>query len=94
MLRITVIPTGTAGLTFSTFERYGIPAPPKGVDAEVNDDLILQFENEDEAVTYAGQLENLSNELNDKSSPQNLAIGDIIMAINNDEFVQNYTTEN
>ena len=94
MLRITVIPTGTAELTFSTFERYGIPAPPNGVDAEVNDDLTLQFEDEDEAVTYAGQLENLSNELNDKSSPQNLAIGDIIMAINNDEFVENYTREN
>ena len=67
-----------------------MPAPLDGVDAEINNNVILKFEDEAEAVVYAEQLENLSNELNDKSSPQNIAIGDIIMAIRNDEFVQAY----
>jgi len=60
------------------------------VDAEINDDLILKFEDEKEAVTYAEQLENLSIGLDNKSSEPNLAISDIIMAIRNDEFVSAY----
>jgi len=92
MLRITVPPGTSSGLSFSTFERYGLPAPASGVDAEINDDLVLKFEDEAEAVTYAEQLENLSNELNDKSTPQYSAINDMIMAIRNDEFIQSYTT--
>ena len=91
MLRINIPSTGPSELTFSTFERFGLPAPPNGVNEEINDDVILNFEDEEEAITYAEQLENLSNGLNDKSSPQNLAIWDIIMAIRNDEFVQSYT---
>jgi hypothetical protein len=92
MLRITV-PSGSAsGLSFSTFERYGLPAPLSGVDAEINDDLVLKFEDEEEAVRYADQLENLSNKLNDKSTPQYAAINDLIMAIRNDEFIQSYTS--
>ena len=91
MLRINIPSTGTSQLTFSAFERFGLPAPPNGVDEEINDDVILNFEDEEEAITYAEQLANLSNGLDDKSSPENLAIGDIITAIWNDEFVQNYT---
>jgi hypothetical protein len=90
MLRITVPSTSASQLTFSTFESYGLPAPLNGADAEINGDVILKFEDEEEAIVYAGQLEELSNGLNDKSSPQNIAIGDIIMAIRNDEFVQSY----
>jgi hypothetical protein len=92
MLRITVSPGTSSGLSFSTFERYGLPAPSSGADAEINDDLVLKFENEEEAITYADQLENLSNELNDKSTPQYTAISDMIMAIRNDEFIQSYTS--
>ncbi len=90
MLRITIPSTGKSQLTFTTFERYNLPAPPSGANAEINDDLILQFEDEQEAITYAEQLENLSNGLDDKSSPQNIAIGDMIVAIWNDEFVKAY----
>jgi hypothetical protein len=90
MLNITVIPASGSTLTFSTFQNLEIPAPPSGADAEINGDLILKFEDEQEALTYAGQLEELSIELDDKSSPQNIAIGDIIIAIRNDEFVQTY----
>ena len=92
MLRITV-PSGTSsGLSFSAFVRYGLPAPSSGVDAEVNDDLVLKFEDEEDGITYADQLENLANELNDKSTLQYTAISDMIMAIRNDEFIQSYTS--
>ncbi len=91
MLNITVSQNDNTNLSFSAFERYQLPAPPSGVDAEINDDLILKFEDEEEAIIYAAQLENLSNELNDKNTPQYVAISDIIMAIQNDEFVQSYT---
>ena len=90
MLHIVVPSNTSSQLTFSSFERYGLPDPPNGVDAEINDDVILNFEDEEEAITYANQLEILSSGLNDKSSPQNIAIGDMIMAIRNDEFIQSY----
>lgn len=90
MLRITVSSQGESNLNFSAFESFELPAPVSGVDAEINNDVILKFEDEEEALLYADQLENLSNELDNKSSPQYLAIGDIIVAIRNDEFVQNY----
>jgi len=91
MLNITVSQNDNTNLSFSAFEQYQLPAPPNGVDAEINDDLILKFEDEEEAIIYAAQLENLSNELNDKNTPQYVAISNIIMAIQNDEFVQSYT---
>ncbi|HVW97047.1 MAG TPA: hypothetical protein VHA56_13835 [Mucilaginibacter sp.] len=90
MLRITVLQSDNSNLSFSTFENYNLPSPPNGIDAEVNNDLILNFEDEEEAVTYAEQLENLSNDLDDKSSPQYQAINDIIMSIKNDEFIRSY----
>ena len=95
MLHI-VVPSSTSSsqLTFSAFERYGLPAPPSGVDAEINDDVILKFEDEEEAIIYAGQLETLLNGLDDKDSPEYLAISDLIMAIQNDEFVQSYNEDN
>ena len=91
MLNITVSQNDNTNLSFSAFEQYQLPPPPNGVDAEINDDLILRFEDEEEAIMYAEQLENLSNQLNDKNTPQYVAISNIIMAIRNDEFVQSYT---
>jgi len=94
MLNISVPSNGPSQLTFAIFKRYDLPSPPNGVDAEINDDVILKFESEEEAVNYAGQLEDLSSELNNKSSMQNIAINDIILAIRNDEFVQSYLQNN
>ena len=94
MLNILVPPSGPSKLSFSLFEEYDIPAPRSGVDEEVNGDLILKFDNEEDALAYAEQMENMANELNDKSTTQYLAINDIIVAITNDEFVQSYTREN
>jgi hypothetical protein len=90
MLNITVPSDGPSKLTFSLFEKYDIPAPLSGVDAEINDNLILKFEDEDEAIAYAEQMEDLANEINDKTTTQYLSINDIIVAIWNDEFIQSY----
>jgi len=94
MLNILIPSSGPSKLSFSLFEEYGIPAPLSGVDEEINGDVILKFEDEEEAVVYAEQMENMANELNDKSTTQYLAINDIIVAVRNDEFVQSFTSEN
>jgi hypothetical protein len=91
MLYITVPSDGPSNLTFATFESYDIPAPVSGADAEINNNLVLKFEDEDEAIEYAEQLENLANEINDKTTTQYLSINDIIVAIWNDEFIQSYS---
>ena len=91
MLQIIVPSTGPSQLTFSKFERFDLPAPLNGADAEINDDLILKFEDEEEAISYADELEDMLNRIKDKDTPQYIAIGDIIMAIRNDEFVQSYS---
>jgi hypothetical protein len=93
MLNIIVPPSGQSNITFSLFERYQLPAPLSGVDAEINDDLILKFENEEEAVIYAKQLQNMAEEINDKTTTQYLAINDIIVAIESDEFVQDFMSK-
>jgi len=91
MLRINV-PSDTASqLNFSTFEGFQLPIPPNGIDAEINNDLILQFEDEGEAIAYADELEDFSYQLSDKTGSRYLAINIIIMAIRNDEFIQDYS---
>lgn len=88
MLKIAIPSTGHALLTFSVFEHCSLPAPLNGADAEVNDELVLNFEDEEEAVIYSDQLERLSVGLTDKMSRESLAISDIIAAIRGDKFVQ------
>jgi len=77
MLNIVVPSNGQSGLTFSLFERYGIPAPTSGIEPEINDDLV----------------QNMAEEINDKSTTQYWAINDIIVAIRSDEFVQDFISE-
>ena len=91
MLNIIVPSDTPSQINFATFKDYEIPAPPSGADAEINNDLILKFEDEEEAITYADQLDVVAGELNDKTTPQYAAIIDIIAAIRNDEFVQSYS---
>jgi hypothetical protein len=91
MLIINVSSSGKSQLKFSNFEDYQLPAPINGVDAEINGDVILRFEDEDEAIDYAGQLEDIAMGLSDKTTPQYLAINDIIVSIFNDEFVKSYS---
>ncbi|TWJ04873.1 hypothetical protein JN11_00596 [Mucilaginibacter frigoritolerans] len=91
MLRINVPSNTTSQVNFSTFEILQLPVPPNGVEAEINNDLILQFEDEEEAIAYADELEALSYQLTDKTEPRYLVVNDIIMAIRNDEFIQSYS---
>jgi hypothetical protein len=90
MLRITIPSNGQSQLTFSSFENEDLPKPPNGVDDEINDDVVLLFEDEKDAVDYADQLKDISTAIDDDTSPLKLAINDIIVAIENDEFVQDY----
>jgi hypothetical protein len=86
MLRIDVSSTG---LTGAMLGKYNLPAPPNGTETEINGGLILLFENEEEAVAYLDVLEEHTAEVDDKS-PQKNILNDLIIAINNDEFVQAY----
>lgn len=91
MLKIVVQPDGPSKLDLSLFERLDIAAPGNGVEAEADDDLVLRFEDEEDAIEYADMLQVLSDQLNDKTTTQYLAINDIIAAIRNDRFVQDFT---
>ncbi len=90
MLQITIPSNGRAELTFSSFENSDLPKPPNGIDEEINDDVILLFDDEEQAVAYADELEDISTAINDNSSPRKLALNDIIVAIKSDSFVQEY----
>lgn len=90
MLEITVPANGNSKLTFTTFAQLDLPQPKNGSKAEVNDELILSFVNEEEAVDYTHQLEAYAESLEDHTSLQFLAAQDIITAMGNDEFVKNY----
>ena len=90
MLRINIPSTGKSQLTFASFEKNDLPKPPNGIDEEINGDLVLFFDDEEQAVNYAYALEDLSNGIDDNASPIKLAINDIVVAVNGDEFVQTY----
>ena len=93
MLNITVPSSGESKLTFSALQRYNLPLPANGAYAEVNDDVVLKFDDEEDALDYAGRLEDFSSETEERS-PQRIAINDMILAIQNDEFVKSYMQQN
>jgi len=90
MLRIEIPSNGPAQLSFSKFQRLNMPVPPNGVDQEINDALIVSFEDEREAIDYSLEMDHYANSLNDHDSANYLAAIEIIKAINEDEFVQSY----
>jgi hypothetical protein len=90
MLRIEVPSNGPSGLTFSKLEKYEIPSPEDGFNTEVNDVVVLQFEDEQDAIDYSHEIDEYAESLNDSSSAEYIMIRDIINAISNDEFVQAY----
>jgi hypothetical protein len=89
MLRIDIPSTADVTIANRTFDEYGLPKPYNGTDTEVNGDLILLFEDEEEAVAYLDDLEEYTADLDNKS-PAKPVINALITAINNDEFVQAY----
>ncbi len=89
MLRINVSSTGLSELTFNELEKYDIPRPPSGFDSEINDTVVIKFEDEQEAIAYSQNLDEYAESI-DQASTEYLIITDIINAISNDEFVQAY----
>lgn len=86
MLRIDIPSTQVSQ---NTFADQSIPKPPNGTDTEVNGDVILLFEDEQEAVSYLDELEDFASSLDD-DSPVRQTLNLIVSAIGNDEFVQAY----
>ncbi|MBD1384778.1 hypothetical protein IDJ75_05775 [Mucilaginibacter rigui] len=83
------IDTAQAGFVGNVLQNYNLPAPTGGFDTEVNGSLILLFEDEQEAVAYLDVLEDQANKVAD-NSPEKAFLNALIVAINNDEFVQAY----
>jgi hypothetical protein len=93
MLRIAIPSTGESELTFNSFEKYSVPPPPNGVDAEVNNDVILLFDDEEQAITYADGLFEVGTELEDDQTNKKLIVNDIVGAIYNNDFIKSYRGE-
>ncbi|MGZ3766473.1 MAG: hypothetical protein ACXVB0_14285 [Mucilaginibacter sp.] len=89
MLRIEIPSNGLSGLTFNKLEKYTIPAPPKGFNSEVNNAVIMSFDDEQQAIDYAHELDVYANSI-DNNSQEFKIIADIIKSVGNDEFVQTY----
>jgi hypothetical protein len=83
------IDTAKAEPVGNVIQNYSFPAPSGGFDTEINGNLILQFEDEQEAVGYLDILQEQAAKV-DGNSPEKAFIDALITAINNDEFVQAY----
>jgi hypothetical protein len=89
MLRINLPPTGPTRVTFADFKKYRLPLPSKGVKEKGTDNTVLVFDNEDEAVVYADQLEEIVTNVS-KNSPVRSMLRDMVTAIRNDDTIRNY----
>ena len=90
-----IIGMGSGGhfkVTFSELKNYNIPAPPNGFDSEINDNIVMKFDDEQQAIDYAHHLDVYADSIN-HHSPEYLAITKITRAISNDGFVQTYIQE-
>ena len=93
MLRIEVPSDGPSRLDLKKFEELEMPVPESGIDSEENGNVVLLFEDEQQAVEYSLELDRFSEALNDHDSPRYKAAGEITKAISEDEFVQAYLQE-
>ena len=89
MLSIHVPPTGKTPLTSADFKTYHLPMPSKGVRKKGDNDTVLLFDNEHEAVIYADELEEIVTNVS-KSSPLKNMLRDLVTAIRNDDTIRNY----
>jgi hypothetical protein len=83
MLRINIPANGPSKIDYSTFGNFMLPLPPDGIDSEVNNTLVLLFDDEEKAINYSNQLKQLSGS-------QKKAGNEIIAAIEKDMFVSTY----
>jgi hypothetical protein len=89
MLSIDIPSDGRSELTFNQLEKYNIPAPPNGFSPEINNNVVIHFDDEQQAIDYAHDLDAYSNTIEPKSQEFNI-VTDIIKAVGDDEFVQAY----
>ena len=92
MLIIEIASDGQPALTFNELEKYNIPPPPNGFNSEVNNNVIMRFDDEQQAIDYAYDLDVYADSVN-LNSPEYRIITDITKAISNDGFVQAYIEE-
>jgi len=90
MLKIEISRSGFSGLDYTELTQFNIPQPPNGFRPEVNNNVVMLFEDEQEAIDYAHLVDSYAESLNDQETPEYLATSDIIKAIGEDEFVQSY----
>ena len=89
MLSIDIPSNGSSWLTFTELKKYNIPAPPNGFSSEANDNVIIHFDDEQQALDYAYDLDTYSNSIDRETEEYNV-IADIIKAVGDDEFVKAY----
>ena len=89
MLRINLPPTGPTPITFADFKNYQLPIPSKGLEKKDDENTILQFDNEYDAVVYADELEEIVTRVS-KNSPVKNILRDMVTAIRNDDSIRNY----
>ena len=89
MLIIEISSGGRSEITFAELEKYNIPAPPNGFDSEINNNAVMRFDDEQQAIDYSYELDSYANAINNKSEEYRI-INTIIKAISEDEFVQAY----
>jgi len=83
MLRINIPSNGPSKIDYSTFSNFLLPVPNDGIDSEVNNSLVLLFNDEEKAIDYTNQLKQLSGS-------QKKVGNEIIAAIEKDLLVSTY----
>ena len=89
MLIIEISSGGRFPITFAKLEKYNIPAPPNGFDSEINTNIIMRFDDEQQAIDYSYELDSYANSIDSKSNEYHI-INSIIKAIGEDQFVKTY----
>ncbi len=89
MLVIGIGSDGQSPITLAELNKYNIPTPPNGFDSEENNDVIMKFDDEQQAVDYSYELDSYANTIDSKSGEYRI-ITAILKAIGDDEFVQSY----
>lgn len=89
MISIAIPSDGQSELNFTMLEKYNIPAPPNGFSSEVNDNVLIRFDDEQQAIDYAHELDAYSNSIDADSVEYNI-VNDIIKAVGDDGFIQEY----
>jgi hypothetical protein len=89
MLVIEISSDGRSPLTLSELYSYNIPVPPDGFGSEINNTVVMKFDDEQDAIDYSYELDSYANEI-ESSSEEYHIINLLIKAISEDGFVQSY----